>query len=102
MFARSELKQLLRVCGMQATSQGTSGVAEVLRMMLCKRGDLGRGNGGVAEAVSVGMFNGLANSLGKGIMHGDSIGCLEGLFLESGSRPRWSNGAVACRVSFVA
>jgi hypothetical protein len=31
---------------------------------------------------SVGMWNVLANGLGKGIMHGDSIVCLEGLVLE--------------------
>jgi hypothetical protein len=48
-FARSELEQLLRVCGMKGTSHGTCGVAEVLRMMLYKRGDLGRGNGRVGE-----------------------------------------------------
>jgi hypothetical protein len=45
-FARSELEQLLRVCGMKGMSHGKSGVAEVLRMMLRKIGDLGRGNGG--------------------------------------------------------
>jgi hypothetical protein len=48
-FARSELEQLLRVCGMKGTSHGASVIAEVLRMMPCKRGELGRGNGGVAE-----------------------------------------------------
>jgi hypothetical protein len=47
--ARSELEQVLRVCGMKCTLHRTSSVAEVVRMMLCKRGDLGRGNGGVAE-----------------------------------------------------
>jgi hypothetical protein len=35
-------------------------------------------------------------------MHGDSIDCLEDLFLESGPRQRWSNGEVVLRVSFVA
>jgi hypothetical protein len=48
-FAWSELEQLLQVCSMKGTSHGASGVAEVLRMMPCKRGDLGRDIGGVAE-----------------------------------------------------
>jgi hypothetical protein len=47
--AGPERKQLLRVCSMKGTSHGTRGVAEVLRMMLCKRGDLGRENGWVAD-----------------------------------------------------
>jgi hypothetical protein len=48
-FAWPELEQLLRVCSMKGTSHGTSGVTEVLRMMLCKMGDFGGAKVGEAE-----------------------------------------------------